>query len=67
MNLNRIQNSYLRLLLQDNKIEDLLTSVNIEDIEDHTTKVICRTIAGSIEALTAHLDVNDEHQVSNSI
>lgn len=65
--MNKIDNSYLKLLIRDLNVIEVLSSLNIEDIDDHTTKVICRTILGSIEALHEHIaiDAVQELQVSS--
>jgi hypothetical protein len=67
MNINKIDNSYIRLLLNDLSVAEVLSTLNIEDIDDHTTKVICRTIIGSIDALHEHINSNQmqELQVSS--
>lgn len=50
-----IYNSFLDLMSKEINIIDLLGTINIEQLDDHTTKVICRTIVGSVEALKEHL------------
>lgn len=62
----KLDNSYIKLLLTDLNTIDVLRTLNIEDIEDHTTKVICRTIIGSVDALNDHLILTENQQVSNS-
>ncbi len=61
----KIDNSYIKLLLTDLNTIDVLRTINIEDIEDHTTKIICRTIMGSVEALSEHLNTPENQQASN--
>lgn len=63
---DKIENSYLKLLLTDLNIIDVLRTLDIENISDHTTKVICRTIIGSVDALTEHLSSSEKQQASNS-
>lgn len=64
--LDKIEKSYLKLLLADLNIIEVLSSINIENIEDHTTKVICRTIMGSVETLHEHLNTEEIQEASIS-
>lgn len=57
---NTVSNSYLRLLSQDLNLLEVLSNIDIESIEDHHTKVICRTIKGSVEALFEYLNSDTE-------
>lgn len=51
-----IHSSYLKLLLQDSgDVLKTLNSIDIEEIEDHDIKVICRTILGSVDTLIERL------------
>ena len=55
-----ISNSYLRLLSQDLNLLEVLSNIDVEVIEDRHTKVICRTIQGSVEALFEYLNSDTE-------
>lgn len=55
-----VSNSYLRLLTQDLNLLEVLSGIDIEAIEDHHTKVICRTIKGSVDALFEYLNSDTE-------
>lgn len=57
---NTVSNSYLRLLSQDLNLLEVLSNIDIEAIEDHHTKIICRTIQGSVEALFEYLNSDTE-------
>lgn len=61
-----ISNSYLRLLSQDLNLLEVLSNIDIETIEDRHTKIICRTILGSIETLVEYLnsDMQDHLTIS---
>lgn len=43
--------------LSDKSIAAALSEIDVESIEDHHTKVIARTIKGSIEALREYLEI----------
>lgn len=65
---NKLQNDYIRVLLatEGGDIQMALASINIEDIEDKTTKIICRTILGSIDALYEHFEQTEKETASIS-
>ena len=55
--LDQLSNSYLTLLLKQSPDPiAVLKSINIDNIEDSVTKIICRTIVGSVDALNEHID-----------
>lgn len=66
--INKLENDYIRVLLSINNgdVEATLSSIDIEDIKDKTTRIICRTILGSIEALNEHLEETREDTASIS-
>lgn len=47
-----------KIMATNISIENVLDSIDIESIEDHTIKVICRTIKTSIEILKQHISEN---------
>lgn len=61
-----LDNAYLKLLLTDLSVYEVIDVIDIESIEDHTAKVIFRTIKGSVEAINEYLDVPQKEQVSIS-
>lgn len=61
-----LDNAYLRLLLSDLSVFEVIDVIDIESIEDHTAKVIFRTIKGSVEAINEYLEVPQKDQVSIS-
>lgn len=63
---NTVSNSHLRLLSQDLNLLEVLSNIDIEAIEDHHTKVICRTIQGSVEALFEYLNSDTEDHLTIS-
>lgn len=60
--MNKISNAKLKFLLENMHVMDALNSIDIEQIEDHTVKVICRTIATSNEALNDLLIIKPNQQ-----
>lgn len=66
--LDKLSNSYIALLLkQSPNPVDTLNSINIENIDDPVTKIICRTIVGSVESLHEHIILNEQSELSNAI
>ena len=54
--LDQLDNSYIALLAKQLNIVSVFDNVNIETIEDEATRIICRTLIGSAEALSTHLE-----------
>ena len=63
--MNKISNAKLKFLLENMHVMDALNSIDIEQIEDHTVKVIYRTIHHSVEMLDQILRVNNENKAFN--
>lgn len=51
-----IENSYLKLLFEESNPFSVLTSINLDTITDDHTRIICRTIIGSLETLLEYID-----------
>ena len=62
---NTISNQQLKFLRENMALTDILNSVDIDSIEDHTVKVIYRTIHHSVEMLDQILRVNKENKAFN--
>lgn len=45
--------------MSDSSIASVISSIDIESIEDHHTRVIARTIKNSIDSLREHLDCTE--------
>lgn len=52
----KYDNNYLLKLTQTNGVPASLDMIDIENIEDETVKIICRTIKFSMEALIRELE-----------
>lgn len=46
-----ITNDFLLQLFKQHGIEEGLTKINVEDVEDHTAKIVLRTISHSHQTL----------------
>lgn len=51
-----LTNAQLKTIVEHIKLDEVGQSIDIESIVDHHTKIIFRTILGSIEALYEHLE-----------
>lgn len=63
--MSNISNGKLKFLLENMQTLDALNSIDVESLEDHSVKVICRTIIHSVDTLNQLLAIQSQSEALN--
>lgn len=63
--MSTISNGKLKFLLENMQTLDALSSIDVESLEDHSVKVICRTIMHSVDTLNHLLAIQTHSEALN--
>ena len=63
--MSNISNGKLKFLLENMQTLDALNFIDVESLEDHSVKVICRTIIHSVDTLNQLLAIQSQSEALN--